>query len=646
MIASFEEIEKLTFPMLARMNFQKDSRKEALLKKEFGIWRPINWADLYHEIKLCFYGLKRLGLENGDKVCILAENDPQWYVAEFAVQSAGGVAVGIIADCTSSEIEYLVQNSDARYIFVDDQEQIDKLLEIKEKIPNVQKVIYWDDKGMWGYQNDWLISFEKLLDMGKQFEATDPVLLDKEIDKGKPDDTALFIYTSGTSGFPKAVQLSYKNFLSAYLSSVKQFPEDAYRDGDKVISFHFPGISGEQLQYVCGLLTTGVIVCFPEEPETAAADTREVAPASVLYLPRFYQALASNVRAKMDDSSFIKILGYKISLAVGYKLTELSLEVNPKNIFWKALAYITDGFGSLQIRDKMGLLHTRLCITGSAGIGPELFHYFRALKLNLIQGYGASETCASATRQSIRNIDFGACGQPSICTEIRIDDNGEVLIRGANVFSGYYKNSEATQKLLNNGWWHSGDAGHLTDDGQLVIVGRISDLAKLNTGALYSPVYIENSLSFSPYISDAMVIGKDRRFISAVVIIDFANIGRWAEKRGIAYTTYLDLSQKPEVYKLVQNEINRVNHLLPVSTKIRRFVNFYKEFDADEGELTRTRKLRRGILEERFGDLIEALYGDSDHYMIESEIIYHDGRKGKIKADLQIKEVGIVDGNA
>ena len=646
MIASYEEIEKLTFPMLARMNYQKNGQKEALLKKQFGIWGPVKWCELYDQVRLCFYGLKQLGFQRGEKVCILAENDPQWYVAEFALQSAGGVAVGIIADCTPAEIEYLVQNCDARYVFVDDQEQVDKLLEIKSKIPNVQNVIYWDDKGMWDYQDDWLISFNKLLEMGKEHETKDPELLDREIDAGKPDDIALFIYTSGTSGFPKAVQLSYRNFLSMYLSSHRQYPEDAYRDGDKVISFHFPGISGEQLQYVCGLLTTGVVVCFPEEPETAAADTREVAPASVLYLPRFYQAMASNVRAKMDDSSWLKVLGYKTSLAVGYKLTEFKPEVNPPNLFWRALGFITDGFGALQVRDKMGLLHSRLCITGAAGIGPELFHYFRALKLNLIQGYGASETSGAATRQSSRNIDFGACGQPSICTEIRINDQGEVMVRGSNVFSGYYKNPEATEKSLSNGWWHSGDAGHLTEDGQLVIVGRISELANLKTGDLYSPVYIENSLSFSPYISDAMVIGKDRHFVSAVVIIDFENIGRWAEKRGIAYTTYIDLSQKPQVYQLIQSEIKRVNHLLPAAVKIRRFVNFYKQFDADEGELTRTRKLRRGLLEERFGDLIEALYSDNDRYLIESEIVYHDGRKGKIKADLQIKEVEITDGNS
>jgi long-chain acyl-CoA synthetase len=641
MICSFEELRKMTHPKLVRLNYSKRRHKIALMKKSLGIWQTITWEGLYFKVKYAFLGLKRLGLQRGDKIAILATNDPEWYVAEFAAQSAGGVAVGIIADCTAAEVKYLVDFCDARFVFVNDQEQVDKMLEIKDQIPKVQKVIYWNPKGMWAYEDKWLLGFEELLTIGREYEVDHPTLFDEEIDKGMPDDMALFIYTSGTGGLPKAVQLSYSNLLSVYSNGLRQNPDNAFRDGDKVLSFFFPGISGEQGQYVCGLLVSGLIVCFPEEVTTAAMDTREVAPATALYLPRMYQAMQGTIRAKVEDSSIIKRLGYNISIAVGYKLTEFDSSYQKPSLFWRVLGFLTDYLGARQVRDKLGLLHTRTCFTGAAGIGPELFRFFRALRLNLLQGYGASETSGAGSVQRREAVDFGACGPPLLGMDLRISDEGEGLFRGPNVSVGYYKDHEATAKGMMQGWWHSGDAAHLTEDEQLVITGRISELATLRTGALYSPVYIENSLTFSPYISDAQVIGRDRDFVTAIIIIDFQNVGRWAEKRGIVYTTLADLSQKPEIYNLVQKEVNRVNRLLPTPVRIRRFVNFYKEFDPDEGELTRTRKLRRGFLEDRYGDIVEALYGTMGEFTIDSEVIYHDGRRGKIKANLHIKDVEV-----
>jgi len=639
MIGSFEELAQMTHPKLVRLNYSRRKQKVALMKKSLGIWQTYPWEELYFKVKHAFFGLKSLGLERGDKVCILGTSDPEWYIAEFSTQSAGGVAVGIIADCTSAEVKYLVDFCDAKFVIVNDQEQVDKMLEIKTDVPKVRKVVYWDTKGMWAYEDNWLLSFGELLALGKDYEAEHPTLFDKEIDKGTPDDMALLIYTSGTGGLPKAVQLTYSNLLSVYLNGLRLNPDNAFRDGDKVLSFFFPGISGEQGQYVCGLLISGLIVCFPEEVTTAAMDTREVAPATALYLPRMYQAMQGTVRAKVEDSSFIKKLGYSISIAVGYKLTEFDSSYQKPSLFWRVLGFLTDYLGTRQVRDKLGLLYTRTCFTGAAGIGPELFRFFRALRINLLQGYGASETSGAGSVQRRGAVDFGACGPPLLGMDMRISDEGEGLFRGPNVSIGYYKDLEATAKGMKQGWWHSGDAVHLTEDSQLVITGRISELATLKTGALYSPVYIENSLTFSPYISDAQVIGKDRDSVTAIVIIDFQNLGRWAEKRGIAYTTLADLSQKPEIYDLVQKEVNRVNHLLPAPVRIRRFVNFYKEFDPDEGELTRTRKLRRSFLEDRYGDIIEALYGETGEFTIESEVVYHDGRRGKIKAKLQVRDV-------
>lgn len=638
MIGSFEELEQMTHPKLVRLNYNRRKQKVALMKKNLGIWQTYAWEELYSKVKNVFLGLKCLGLERGDKVCILGTNDPEWYIAEFGTQSAGAIIVGIIADCTPAEVKYLVDFCDAKFVFVDDQEQVDKMLEIKAEVSKVQKVIYWDPKGMWAYEDGWLMSFEDLLALGRDYEVDHTTLFDEEIDKGKPDDIALFIHTSGTGGLPKAAQLSYRNLMSVYLNGVRQNPVDAYREGERVLSYLFPGISGEQGQYVCGLLISGLIVCFPEEVATVAMDTREVAPASVLYLPRMYQAVAGAVRARVEDSSFIKRLGYGISIAVGYKLTEFDRFHQP-SLLWRILGFVTDYLGARQVRDKLGLLYARTCFTGAAGIGPDLFRFFRALKLNLLQGFGASETSGGAAVQKRDEIDFGACGRPLLGIEIRVSNEGEGLFRGPNVSIGYYKDPEATARTMIQGWWHSGDAVHLTDDGQLAVTGRIPDLATLRTGALYSPVYIESSLTFSPYISDAMVIGKDRDFVSVILIIDFENMGRWAEKRNIVYTTLANLSQKPEVYDLVQKEVDRVNRVLPSSVRIRKFVNFYKEFDPDEGELTRTRKLRRKFLEDRFGDLVEALYTETNEFTIESEVIYHDGRRGKIKANLQIKDV-------
>jgi len=641
MIGSFEELEQMTHPKLVKLNYARRSQKTALLKKHLGIWQTHTWEELYFKVKSAFLGLKSLGIERGDKVCILATNDPEWYIAEFGTQSAGGVAVGIIADCTPAEVQYLIDFCDAKFVFVNDQEQVDKMLEVKAQVPKVQKVIYWDPKGMWGYEDEWVMSFGDLLALGKDYEAAHPALFDEEVDKGKPDDLALFIYTSGTGGLPKSVQLTYRNLLSVYLNGMKQNPDQAYHEGEKVLSFFFPGISGEQGQYVCGLLVSGLVVCFPEEVSTAAMDTREVAPATALYLPRIYQALAGAVRARAEDSSLIKKLGYGISIAVGYKLTEFDPVYHRPSLLWRILGFVTDYLGARQVRDKMGLLYTRTCFTGAAGIGPELFRFFRALRINLLQGFGASETSGGATVQKRDNVDFGACGPPLLGMDLRVSDEGEGLFKGPNVSVGYYKDSESTAKGIKQGWWHSGDAVHLTDDGQLVVTGRISDLATLKSGALYSPVYIENSLTFSPYISDAQVIGKARDFVGAILIIDFENVGRWAEKRKIAYTTLADLSQKAEVYDLVRGEVDRVNRLLPSPIKIRRFVNFYKEFDPDEGELTRTRKLRRGFLEERYGELVGALYSELAEFTVESEVIYHDGRRGKIKANLQIRDTEV-----
>lgn len=635
MIVSAQEALNMTYPKLVRLNYMKRRGREALRKKNLGIWQTYTWEDLYLKVKYIFLGLKSLGLSRGDRVCIFAEGDPEWYIAQFAAETGGAAVVGIISDCLAKEAQYQIDYSEAKFVFVDDQEQVDKMLEIRGQVSKIQKVIYWDPKGMWSYDDDWLICFEEVLRLGRDYEVSHPSLFDEEIDAGKPEDIALFIFSSGTTGLPKAAQLSYRGFVHNYVNIHAEGLPSAHDEGDKVMSMHFPGIA-EQYEYVPGLLLSGVIVCFPEGSETAAANAREVAPASVLYIARMYQDLAASIRAKIEDSSFIQRLCYEASVAVGYKLLEFEeARVSPP-MFWKILGLVTDWMATRQIRDNFGLLYTKTAWTSGAGIGPELFRFVRALRINLLQMYGTVEMHGPCTIQSPNIVSYGACGVPIAGVEIRITDESEGLIRGPTVFSGYYKRPEATAK---EGWWHSGDTVHLTEDGQLVVLGRLAEMMKLESGEPFSPVFIENSLNFSPYISDSMILGDGRNFVTAIVVLDFTNAGLWAERKGITYTTLTDLSQKPQVYDLIEGEIERVNRLLPSPVRIRRFINFYKLFDPDEGELTRTRKLRRGFLKKQYKDLAEGLYGTQYQIKIDSEIVYHDGRRSKLQVDLPIRNV-------
>ncbi len=626
-----------TLPKLLVRNFRRwgDSRV-ALRKKDFGIWQDYTWKDYYEQVKYVCLGLVSLGLERGDKVSIIGDNDPQWWVIELAAQAGGAAAVGIYIDCVPGEVKHIVGHSDSTFVGARDQEQCDKLLEIKDELPKLKKVIYWDTKGMWKYDDSILISYNEVIELGKKYELShSDSSFEAMVEQGSADEAAIFCYTSGTTGLPKGAMLSYNNIL---ISSMSANAANPWYEDDDYLSFLSPAWITEQLLGVATPLITGTKVYFPEEPETAQQDIREVGPHIVFYGSRQWEALLSEIQVKIIETSAIKRLAYNLFLPVGFKVASLYYERQQPNLLLRLLYQVGDWVVFRPLRDKFGLLKCRVAMTGGSMLGPDAFKYFHALGIKLRNGYGLSEM-PGTNWQTVDDVKAESVGRPVVGVEERISDEGEILGRGGALFTGYYKDAKSTEARLGGGWIHTGDAGYFDDDGHLYFLERVADLMQLSSGDKFSPTYLESRLKFSPYVKDAMILGVERDYVAAIIIIDYENVGKWAERRRIPYTTYVDLSQKPEVYELLCMDIGKINNTLPDHFKVKKFVNLHKEFDPDEAELTRTRKLRRSFMEDRYKDVIEAIYGGKASVDIRAEVKYRDGRKGLIETSLRIEEI-------
>ncbi len=618
-------------------------RKVAVRQKELGIWQPYTWDEEYEHVRNFGLGLLELGFQRGERVAIIGDNEKEYLWGALAVMAVGGVVVGIFTDVTPKEVEYVVNHSDATFVLAGDQEQVDKLLAIKEDVPRVRKVIYWDEKGMWHYNDPWLMDFRDVQQLGAEVAAREPDRFPEIIAEGRGDDYAMFCYTSGTTGLPKGVMLTHSNFIYA----VKAFGEiDPRFDTDNYVSFiPLAWIGGAALD-IAPHAVDAIILNFTEGPETVQQNIREIAPDALLYNSRLWESLVSTIQVRMIDSTWINRFLYRIFLPIGYKVADLEFEKKPVPLHLRFLYALGRVAIFKPLLSQFGLHKARTTYTSGAALSPDVFRFFRALGLPLRQIYGSTEVTGGVVAHRKDDIKFESLGKPLPGADVRISPEGEILLTSPGLFAGYHKNPEATEKAIyvdENGvrWFRTGDAGYLDEDGHLIYLDRMKDMIELASGERYSPQYIEGRLKFSPYISHAMTIGdREKGYVTAMITIDFDNVGRWAEKRGLAYTTYTDLSQKPEVYELIREDVERVNRTLPPAARVRKFVLLHKEFDADEGEMTRTRKLRRRFLAERYADIIQALYSDADSVHIRATVKYRDGREAVIDTTLRIETIG------
>jgi long-chain acyl-CoA synthetase len=626
-----------TIPQLIRDNARRWGNRTAMCMKRFGIWQQFSWNEYYDQVKYFSLGLLHLGLQPADVVCIIGDNEPEWFWGEFAVQSAGGVPTGIFVDCIPSEVKYIATHSDARFAIVNDQEQTDKFLEIKDQLPLMKKVIYWDPKGLRNYSDPWLSSFSDVLNLGRVYEKSHPGLFEKMLDKGKGSGTAFIYYTSGTTGLPKGAILTHQALITTAKGFVARYP---LTEKDNLIS-NFPAAwVGDSYFATIPHLLTGAKLNFPEEPETIAEDTREIGPNFVIYGPRQWEGLVSEINVKMLDTSPIKRFFYRLFLPVGHKMADFKFQGSTPNLAWRALAGISYWTLFRPLKDKLGLSKVRFAVTGSSVLSLDTFRLIHAMGIQLRQVYASTEA-GFISSHSGEEIKFETVGRPALDTEVRLNDDGELLVRSDCMFKGYLKNPQKTAEVFSaGGWCHTYDAVNIDSEAHLVFMDRLEHMGILRSGVKYAPQYIEGRLRFSPYIKDVMVVGgKERDFVAAIVNIDFKMVGKWAERNRVPYTTFVDLSQKPGVANLVRKDLTRVNSYLPESSRVRKFILMHKEFDPDEAELTRTRKLRREFMEQKYKDLIDAMYSDRKEIQAQAQVTYRDGRKGTVTTDIVVREI-------
>ena len=612
--------------------------KVALRQKEYGIWREFSWADSYEQVRDFAMGLMALGVQRGDKICTVGDNDRQYLWAYLGLQAVGAAQVGLFTDATAAEMAYVIDHSDASFVLAKDQEQCDKMLDIRELIPRVRRVIYWDDRGLWNYDDPWLMPFAEVQALGREVAAREPGRFETEVALGRADDVAMLCYTSGTTGLPKGVMLSHGNILSTI---DLYHAVDPRRDTDNHVSFLPLGWIAEPILGFAAHVYAGVILNFPEEPETVRQNIREIAPEMLFYNARLWDSLVGMVQVRMNDAAWLNRTLYQRFLPVGYRMADARFSGRQPGVGLRAAYALGDWLVFAPLRDQLGLARIRAAYTAGSSLSPDAMRFFHALGVNLKQIYGSTEVTGGTTVHRDGAIKFASVGPPAPGVDLRIASDGEIQIAGPMVMQGYYKDPANTAKdiLEEDGrrWFRSGDAGYIDEDGHLIYLDRVKDMLTLANGERFSPQFIEGRLKFSPYIRDVMAVGgENRAFVTALIIIDFENVGQWAEKQRIGYTTFVDLSQKPQVYELVRRTVEEVNQSLPPAARVRRFVLMHKEFDADEAEMTRTRKLKRNVLYDRYSAIVDALYSGAETIQVRAPVRYQDGSEGFIETNIGV----------
>lgn len=606
-------------------------------EKEFGIWRPISWRRYLAEVRLLAAGFTALGLERGDKVALIGHNRPEGLWAEMAALAVGAVVVWLYQDALIDEVRYMVDHSDARFLVGEGQQEVDKGLAIRPRCPKLERIIWDDPKGMRGYDDPCLLSLADVRRLGLEFDAKDPEAFERLVVQGRGEDTALLFYTSGTTAQPKGALLSHRNMLKM---GQNMLAVDPCAETDDFVSFlPFSWIGEQMMSISCGLMA-GFTLNFPEDPETVERDMREIAPQVMFSPPRIYEQMVRTVQVKVLDAPRIKRAAFDWAMRIGGQVADLRLAKQSVPATLRLKCRVAGLLVLRKLRDHLGLTRIRHAYSGGAALGPDHIRFFHALGVNLKQIYGQTEIAGISVLHRDGDVKFNTAGLPIPDTEIRIAPDGEILSRSPCVFQGYYKNPEATAQTLRHGWLHSGDIGFIDEQDHLVVFDRRKDVMTLAGGSRFSPQYLETRLKFSPYIKDAWVLGDKREAVTAVICIDAGVVGKWAEDHHIPYTSYAELSRKPEVQDLVRDAVLHVNEGLSPAARIQRVVHLHKEFDADDEELTRTRKLRRVFLEERYQAIVEGLYSGAREIHLETTVTYEDGRTSLSKHALRVVETG------
>jgi len=622
-----------TLPKLLKRNFERwGDREVAFRDKDYGIWNEYTWKDVYENVKYFSLGLISLGLRPGERAAVIGDNEPQWYWASFAIQAARGVTVALFTDAIPDEIQYIVDHSDSKFIAARDQEQVDKLLAVWDKLPKVERIIWWNWKGMGKYEQPFILSYEQVKELGKKYEEGHPGAFEENVAAAKGDEIANIFYTSGTTGLPKGAMINHRALIGS-AESILTLCEITQRDN--VLCYLPPAWVGEAFFTTVPHLITGLKLNTLEEPETVFHDITEITPSMILGGPRQWEGWVSKIRARIDEAGSLEKFVYRRLMPVALKVGQ-AIVAGEKVPLWRRIVYrIVDWILLQAIRDKLGLTKGRFAVTAGSVTGTDTLAFMNSLGVRLRQCYGSTEGGMISGHRS-DDIRPGTVGPPIAGVEVRVSQDGEFLVRSPLLFSGFHKDPEAYEKAVREGWWYSGDAGTIDERGHLVYMDRVKELAQLGSGEKYAPQWIESSLRFSPYIKDCITIGEGREFVTAIINMDYENVGRWAERNHIPYTTFTDLSQKAEVSRLVREDIDRVNRQLAPATRIKKYALLHKEFDPDEADLTRTRKLRRTAMEKRYGDVIEGMYSGKRSIPVISEFTYEDGRKGTVSAELVI----------
>jgi len=626
-----------TLPQFLVRNATLHPEAPALREKDRGIWQEWTWADYLDHVRAIALGLQSLGFGGGDKLALLSDNRPQLYATMLAAQAVGGVPVPLYQDSIAREIQYVIDHADAKFVYAEDQEQVDKVLDLKASLPKVGHVIYDDPKGLRHYTDPLLLSLERLEELGRAYDREHPGRFDELVAAGRGEDVALICYTSGTTGSPKGAMLSHANFTHQ-IDGMLQL--ERYEPTDEMLAYLPAAWVGDTFWSLAGALMVGCGVNCPERPETVMENLREIGPHVLVAPPRIWENLVSVVQVKIEDATWVKKRLYRWLMPWGEEVARLEMEKQPVPARLRLLRAFGEFFVFGPLRDHLGFRRTRYAYTGGAALGPEIFLFFRGLGINLKQVYGQTEISGVSCVQRNGDVKLGTVGKAFPNTEIRVTETGEVISKSPGVFLGYYKNPEATATTIRDGWLYSGDAALFDADGHLIVIDRAKDVTALADGTKFAPQYIENKLKFSPYIKEAVAVGQDRPWVAAMINIDMENVGKWAERRQIAYTTYADLAQKPEVYDLIGQEVDRVNRDLPETTRLQKYVLLPKELDPDDEEITRTRKVRRGFVATKYADIIEALFSERSSVPVTTVITYQDGRQATLQTELAIRTAG------
>jgi long-chain acyl-CoA synthetase len=598
-------MNRRTLPQVFRQCVQKYGDRVAMRKKEYGLWHDISWSEYYRKVQCAGSALLCMGLEKGDRVSIIGDNCPEWVIIDMATQCAGGVSVGIYATNAWPQVEYVVENSESKFLFAENEEQLDKWLNFRDKASHLQKVIVWDLEGLRHFEDEMVMSFDDLLEVGRQNLETKPDLLEERMTEVSPEDLSYLIYTSGTTGPPKGAMLTHGN-----LTWMGQAVEGVIpmQDTDEVLSYLPLCHIFERLFSVIFHITYGGTVNFIENVDTVTDNMREISPSIGYAVPRIWEKYLSAIYIRMSDATWFKRLVFFMALKIGQRRTTLRMHFKPVPFYLEALYQLAHFAVFRKLKERLGFDRMRLAITTAAPISSDVIHFFQSIGVNLIEVYGQTEVTGPTSVSEPGRLKFGTVGPPLSGTEVKIAEDGEILVKSPGVFKGYYKSPEATGEALKDGWLHSGDVGEFDEDGYLKITDRKKDIMVTAGGKNIAPQYIENQLKFSTYINDAVIIGDNRKFITALIMIDEENVVKYAQDNKIQFSTYKDLTQDPDIMKLIGKEVDEVNAGLSRVEQIRKFTILPKRLYEEDGEVTPTMKVKRKSINEQFADLIEAMY--------------------------------------